>query len=68
LEYDILTGAKYDKEKYRDMLLEAGETVLGYLGFDRTAFGDTAQKRNRKWWYTLGEERRKDIKNEKLFF
>jgi hypothetical protein len=26
---------KYDKEKYREMLLEATETVLGYFGFDR---------------------------------
>ena len=23
----------YDKEKYREMLLEAAETVLGYFGF-----------------------------------
>jgi len=30
---------RYDKEKYRDMLLEAAETGLGYFGFDRTAFG-----------------------------
>jgi hypothetical protein len=26
----------YDKEKYREMLLDAAETVLGYFGFDRT--------------------------------
>jgi DNA polymerase elongation subunit (family B) len=57
---------KYDKEKYRDMLLEAAETVLGYFGFDKTAFGDTVKKRNRKWWYTLSEERRRDIENEKM--
>jgi len=30
---------EYDKEKYCDMLLEAAETVLGYFGFDRTAYG-----------------------------
>jgi DNA polymerase elongation subunit (family B) len=57
---------KYDKEKYRDMLLEAAETVLGYFGFDRTAFGDIAQKRNRKWWYALSEERNRDIEKEKM--
>jgi hypothetical protein len=45
---------RYDKEKYRDMLLEAAETVLGYFGFDRTAFG-AAKKRNRKWWSALRE-------------
>ena len=26
----------YDKEKYKDMMLDAAETVLGYFGFDRT--------------------------------
>jgi hypothetical protein len=56
---------KYDKEKYRDMLLEAAETGLGYFGFDRTAFG-AAKKRNRKWWSALREERNRDIENEKL--
>jgi hypothetical protein len=39
---------KYDKEKCGDMLLEAAETVLGYFGFDSTAFGNTT-KRNKKW-------------------
>ena len=29
----------YDKEKYREMLLEATETILGYFSFDRTLFG-----------------------------
>jgi hypothetical protein len=26
----------YDKEKYHDMLLEAEETVLSFVGFNRT--------------------------------
>jgi DNA polymerase elongation subunit (family B) len=30
----------YDKEKYREMILDAAETVLGYFGFDRTVFGN----------------------------
>jgi hypothetical protein len=30
----------YDKEKYRDLLLEAAETVLSIFGFNRTAYGD----------------------------
>lgn len=54
----------YDKEKYREMLLEAAETVLGYFGFDRTSFGDSPKK-NKKWWYGLREERRKDIERER---
>lgn len=56
---------KYDKEKYRNMMLEAAETELGYFGFDRTAFG-AAKKRNRKWWSALREEWNRDIENEKL--
>jgi hypothetical protein len=45
---------------------EAAETVLGYFGFDRTAIGYSVEKRNRKWWYALSEERNRDIENEKL--
>jgi DNA polymerase elongation subunit (family B) len=56
-EYD------YDKEKYREMLLEAAETVLGYFGFDRTVYGD--QNKNRKWWYEPRQDRRKDIETER---
>jgi DNA polymerase I len=52
----------YDKEKYRDML-EAAESVLGYFGFDRTVYGDS--KKNRRWWYELKEERRKDVETER---
>ncbi len=53
----------YDKQKYREMLLEATESILGYFGFDRTVYGD--RKNDRKWWYELRQERRKDIENEK---
>lgn len=56
----------YDKEKYREMLLDAAETVLGYFGFDRTVYGDTGRKnRNRKWWNELREERIRDIETER---
>ena len=53
----------YDKEKYREILLEAAESILGYFGFDRTVYGD--RKKNRKWWYHLREERRSDIDTER---
>ena len=33
---DIVTS--YDKEKYRDLLLDAAETVLGYFGFDGSVY------------------------------
>ena len=26
---------QYDKEKYKEMILDAAETVLGFFGFDR---------------------------------
>jgi DNA polymerase elongation subunit (family B) len=55
----------YDKVKYREMLLEAAETVLGYFGFDRTLFGVTSRSKNRKWWHQLREQRQKDIDIEK---
>ena len=60
-------GHNYDKEKYREMLLEAAETVLGYFGFDRTLYGDSTQGKNRKWWHTLRKERMKDIETERKF-
>jgi DNA polymerase elongation subunit (family B) len=55
----------YDKEKYREMLLEAAESILGYFGFDRTIYGDAVRKKNRKWWYDLRQERRQDIETER---
>jgi hypothetical protein len=62
---DLVNGEDYDKDKYREMLLEAEETVLGYFGFDRTLFGDTSRSKNRKWWHQLREQRQKDIDIEK---
>jgi predicted TIM-barrel fold metal-dependent hydrolase len=47
----------YDKEKYREMILDAAETVLGAFGFDRTVYGG-------KWWQDLIHEREKDIRAE----
>ena len=56
----------YDKEKYREMLLEAAETVLGYFGFDRTVYGAENRRKNRKWWRELREERITDIETERI--
>jgi DNA polymerase elongation subunit (family B) len=39
----------YDKEKYKEMLLGAAETVLGYFGFDRTLYGNKKNMSKRKW-------------------
>ena len=38
---DIVTS--YDKEKYRDLLLDAAETVLGYFGFDGSVYRRSEQ-------------------------
>jgi DNA polymerase elongation subunit (family B) len=56
----------YDKEKYKEMILDAAETVLGYFGFDRTLYGDkkNISKRKRWWMEELRQERERDIKAE----
>ena len=53
----------YDKEKYREMLLDAAETVLGYFGFDRTVYGNKKiiGARKLRWLNKLKLEREKDI-------
>ena len=59
----IRVELNYDKEKYREMILDAAETVLGTFGFDRTMYGDS-NKRKGKWWQELIQERRRDIQTE----
>ena len=53
----------YDKEKYKEMLLDAAETVLAYFGFDRTVYGNKKNTGARKWrWLNeLKQERERDI-------
>jgi hypothetical protein len=58
---------QYDKEKYKEMVLDAADTVLGFFGFDRTAYRNL--KRNngkRKWYEELKEQRARDIETEML--
>ena len=44
---------RYDKEKYREMILDGAETVLGYFGFDRTVYGNKKNTGARRWrWLT----------------
>jgi hypothetical protein len=56
----------YDNEKYRQMILDAAETVLGYFGFDRTVYGTPSKngKKKMKWYNELQDERTKDIQTE----
>jgi hypothetical protein len=65
---EVIEQAKeqdYDKEKYRDMLLEAAETVLGYFGFDRTLYGDIGRSKNRNWCYAHRQKSTNDIETER---
>jgi DNA polymerase elongation subunit (family B) len=58
----------YDKEKYKEMILDAAETVLGYFGFDRTVYGNKKEVSRRKWWWTeeSRQERERDIRVEMM--
>ena len=59
--------SQYDKEKYREMILDAAETVLGLFGFDRTVYSNGKQKKGRRKWYDeLREERTRDIQTETI--
>jgi hypothetical protein len=60
------SAMNYDKDKYRDMILDAAETILGYFGFDRTVYENPRNngKKKMKWYYELQEERTKDIQTE----
>jgi hypothetical protein len=39
----------YDEEKYKEMTLDAAETVLGFFGFDRTAYSNLKNNGRSKW-------------------
>jgi DNA polymerase elongation subunit (family B) len=56
----------YDKDKYREMILDAADTVLGYFGFDRSVYETPRKNGKRKWYEELHEERTKDIQAEML--
>jgi len=54
-------NVEYDKEKYKEMLLDAAENVLGIFKFDRTLYGKTKDKR---WWMELKRNRMLDMNTE----
>jgi hypothetical protein len=62
----INVNLDYDKEKYKEMILDAAETVLGYFGFDRSLYGNKKNIGPRKWrWLQeLRQERENDIRTE----
>ena len=54
-------GLNYDREKYKEMLLDASATVLDIFGFDRTLFG---KPKDKKWWMVLRRNKMKDVEAE----
>jgi S-formylglutathione hydrolase FrmB len=60
------TAMNYDREKYRQMILDGAETVLGYFGFDRTVYENPRNngRKKKQWYEELHEERTKDIQAE----
>ena len=65
---NLKSMSHYDKEKYKEMVLDAAETVLGFFGFDRMAYSsfkrnDVGKKRWR-WYEELREQRARDIETE----
>jgi hypothetical protein len=38
---------QYDKEKYKEMVLDAAETVLGFFGFDRMIYSNIKKGRKK---------------------
>ena len=57
----------YDKDKYKEMILDAAETVLKFLDFDRTVYGTQRNNRKKmKWYQELINERTKDIQVEMM--
>jgi hypothetical protein len=54
-------GLVYDREKYKDMLLDSAETVLGIFGFDRTLYG---KPKDKTWWMELRTNKINDVQSE----
>jgi hypothetical protein len=48
------------------MILDAAETALGFLGFNRTAYSNLEKGRKRRWFEELKEQRAKDIETEMI--
>ena len=65
---DVSGKLDYDKEKYKEMTLDAAETVLGYFGFDRAVYGTqkNTTTRKRRWIEELNQERERDMRIEMM--
>ena len=57
---------QYDREKYKEMILDAAETVLGFFGFDRTVYSNFKKGRRKKWFEEVREQRARDMETEMI--
>lgn len=62
---NLISLPSYDKEKYKQMILDAEETILGFFGFDRTVYSNI-KKGRKKWYEELIEQRTRDIETEMM--
>jgi hypothetical protein len=63
---NIQSIPQYDKEKYREMVLDAADTVLGFFGFNRSTYSNIKKNGRKKWYAELKEQRARDIETEML--
>ena len=55
----------YDREKYKEMTLDAGETAVGFLDFGRTAYSNIKKQR---WYEELRGQRAIDTGTKISYF
>jgi DNA polymerase elongation subunit (family B) len=62
---NIQSMPSYNREKYKEMILDAAETVLGFFGFNRSIYSNL-KKGRRRWFEEFREQRARDIESEML--
>jgi hypothetical protein len=59
---EVGTGINIDREKYRELLQDAAETILSPFGFSRAAYGLPVHTRS--WIQEIWNERKKERQME----
>jgi DNA polymerase elongation subunit (family B) len=64
---NIQSMPSYDREKYKEMILDAAETVLGYFGFSKRIYSNPKNNGRRwRWYEEMREQRVRDVETEML--
>jgi hypothetical protein len=58
---------QYDKERYKEMILDAAETILGFFDFDRTVYGIPKWTNEEKRRYEELREQRVKTRKQRCF-